>query len=164
MNDQSAPSAAEAPWLAPATIALVERLLASHRLAFGRPLLALGEAAPRQAAQELFAAATVVLAHDGGTDPRFTYANRAALALWRRPWAEMVGLPSRLSAEPSERGSRAATLARALSQRTVEDYAGIRVDSQGRRFRIEAARIWTLQDGDGRPCGQAAAFSRWWWI
>ena len=106
----------------------------------------------------------MLLAHDGGSDPRFTYANRAALTLWRRSWREMVGLPSRLSAEPAERGSRAAALARALAHDTVQNYTGIRVDSQGRRFRIEAARLWTLRGADGAPCGQAAAFSRWWWL
>ena len=159
-------SAADPPWLAPTSLAWVERILAGHQHAFGRPLLAAlpgtaadGEA--RRAAQELFAAATVVLAHDGGTDPRFVFANRAALVLWRRRWAEMVGLPSRLSAAPAERDERAGALARAL-QGPVRDYSGVRIDSRGQRFRIEAARLWTLQDEGGEPCGQAAAFNRWW--
>jgi hypothetical protein len=155
---------AAAPWLTPEAITLATLLLRSHSQAFCRPLLALAEATPRQIAQELFAADLVLLAHDGGADPRFTYANRAALRLWRRPWREMVGLPSRLSAEPAERGSRAVALAQALAHDTVHNYAGIRVDSQGRRFRIEAARLWTLRDAAGAPCGQAAAFSRWWWL
>ncbi len=159
-------SAADPPWLAPTSLAWVERILAGHQHAFGRPLLAAlpgaaTEGAARRAAQELFAAATVVLAHDGGEDPRFVFANRAALVLWRRRWAEMVGLPSRLSAAPAERDERASALARAL-QGAIHNYAGVRIDSRGQRFRIEAARLWTLQDERGEPCGQAAAFSRWW--
>jgi hypothetical protein len=143
----------------------VERILASHQRAFGRPLLA-GTGPPRdrrQAAQELFTAATVVLAHDGAADPRFVYANAAALRLWRRPWGEMVGLPSRLSAAPTERHERSAALARAR-QEAIANYSGIRVDSHGRRFRLEGARLFSLDDGADRTDGQAACFSRWHWL
>ena len=103
-----------------------------------------------------------VLAHDGAADPLLSYANRAALTLWRRRWSEMVDLPSRLTAEPAERRARSAVLARALRSEAIEGYGGIRIDSTGRRFAIEAACLWSLRDGTGRPCGQAARFSRWW--
>jgi hypothetical protein len=130
------------PWLSDAAIATAGRLLAGHRLAFARPLLAgvQNGRSPLQAAQELFVAATVVLAHDGGVDPRLIYANRAALLLWCRPWSAMVGLPSRLTAEPAERQSRALALERARRCEAVAGYGG------------------------GQPCGQAAAFASWWWL
>ena len=154
------------PWLSEAAIATAGHLLAGHRLAFDRPLLAGVDAgrSPLQAAQELFVAATVVLAHDGDADPYLIYANRSALLLWRRPWSAMVGLPSRLTAEPAERQSRALALERARHRQALTGYAGIRVDSGGRRFRIEKARLWTLPDGGGQPGGQAAAFASWWWL
>ncbi|MCP9860100.1 MULTISPECIES: MEKHLA domain-containing protein [unclassified Cyanobium] len=154
------------PWLSEAAIATAGRLLAGHRLTFGRPLLAgvHAGASPVQAAQELFVAATVVLAHNGAADPRLIYANRAALQLWRRPWSAMVGLPSRLTAEPTERQSRALALEQARRRQALTGYAGVRIDSSGRRFRIEKARLWTLRDGNGQPCGQAAAFATWWWL
>ncbi len=168
---------AEAPWLTPAAIERASWLLASHQRAFGRPLIASATttaAAPapaeaRQRAQELFAAATVVLAHDGSADrpdhdPRLIYANRSALTLWRRPWAEMVGLPSRLTAEPAERAGRARLLASARALEAISGYTGIRIDSHGRRFVIQGARLWTLRDSDGHDRGQAAAFSSWWWL
>jgi hypothetical protein len=160
------PTLEPSPWLSQAAVATAGRLIEGHRQAFGRPLLAgvSGSCSPLQAAQELFVAATVVLAHDGGADPRLIYANRAALVLWRRPWNAMVGLPSRLTAEPAERQSRALALERARLRQALEGYGGIRVDSGGRRFRIENARLWTLRDGGGLPCGQAAAFDRWWWL
>jgi hypothetical protein len=96
----------------------------------------LAHATALQWAQELFAAATVVLAHDGadpGGDPgpRLTYANRAALQLWRRPWAELVGMPSRLTAEPAERAGRAQALASVQRQRAISGYSGMRIDSRG---------------------------------
>jgi hypothetical protein len=105
------------------------------------------DATPLQWAQALFCAEVVVLAHDDADPaadpgPRLIYANRAALSLWRRPWSQLVGMPSRHTAEPGERAGRA------------------RIDSQGRRFRIAGARVWTLP----APGGQAAAFNAWWWL
>jgi hypothetical protein len=76
----------------------------------------------------------------------------------------MVGMPSRLTAEPGERAERAQALGRAQRLAAIDDYAGIRIDSRGRRFRIEGARLWTLLDERGRPLGQAASFARWWWL
>ena len=159
------PLPAEAPWLSAAAIERTRWLLDSHQRAFGQPLIA----AAGSAAQELFAAAVVVLAHDGSADrpdhdPRLIYANRSALALWRRPWAEMVGLPSRLTAEPSERSGCERLLASARAQGAISGYTGIRIDSHGRRFVIQGARLWTLRDSDGQERGQAAAFSSWWWL
>jgi hypothetical protein len=92
------------------------------------------------------------------------YVNAAALRLWRRRWEEMVGMPSRLTAEPSERQAREDALASARRREAMGGYGGIRVDRDGRRFRIEGARLWTLRDGQGRDCGQAASFSNWWWL
>jgi hypothetical protein len=154
----------EAPWLTPEAQELAITLCTSHQRAFGRPLIAAAGTTPaRLLAQELFAAATVVLAHDGADPtgdpgPRLIYANRAALQLWRRPWAELVGMPSRLTAEPTERAGRAQALARVQEHHAICDYAGVRIDSQGRRFQIRGARVWS------HPRGQAAAFSSWHWL
>ncbi|MCP9799776.1 MEKHLA domain-containing protein [Synechococcus sp. RedBA-s] len=163
---EAGPLPAEAPWLSAAAIELTSWLLDSHQRGFGRPLIA---AAAGSAAQELFAAALVVLAHDGCADrpdhdPRLIYANSSALTLWRRPWAEMVGLPSRLTAEPSERSGRERLLTSARARGALSGYTGIRIDSHGRRFVIHGARLWTLRDSDGHERGQAAAFSSWWWL
>ena len=173
----------EAPWLTPEALETVVTICASHQRAFGRPLIA--AAAPygtlaltmapetRLLAQELFATSTVVLAHDGADPsgdpgPRLVYANRSALQLWRCPWSALVGMPSRLTAAPKERASRALALGNVQRQHAISDYSGIRIDSQGRRFLIRGARVWTLwrQQGDENPepCGQAAAFSDWHWL
>jgi hypothetical protein len=106
----------------------------------------------------------VVLAHDGAPDPALIYANAAALQLWERSWAEMTGMPSRLTAEPQERASRAQMLANALQQHASEGYSGVRISKSGRRFQIHNARLWTLWGPGDQPCGQAAAFSDWWWL
>jgi len=160
-----------ADWLSPEAQALAGLLMASHQRAFNTPLLAglAADASPELIAQELFAATFVLLAHDdadpgGEPGPRLTYANRAALHLWRRPWGAMVGMPSRLTAEPAERASRRQALLAAQSGQSLSGYRGIRIDSTGRRFVIEDARLWSLHDGAGQLWGQAARFSRWWML
>ena len=156
---------APAPWLTQGKQHLAHCILCSFERAFGRVLVAGGERHdPRQAAQLLFRADTVVLAHDGSSDPALIYANAAALHLWERSWAEMIGMPSRLTAEPQERASRAQMLANALQQHASEGYSGVRISQSGRRFQIHNARLWTLWGPGDQPCGQAAAFSSWWWI
>lgn len=154
------------PWLRPETLRLTRTLLDSHRQAFSRSLLAGCDErlSDRQAAQELFTASRVVLAHDGSPDPRLIYANRSALMLWRCDWCTLVGLPSRLTAEPERRGDRRRMLEQALDLGAIEGYTGVRIDRQGRRFLIQRARLWTLTDRNGRPCGQAATFSDWFWL
>ncbi len=140
-------------------------IFASHQRLFGRPLLVGSDTWPaRQAAQELFGATPVVLAHDGGSDPRLIYANAAAIRLWDRPWPCMVGMPSRLTAESLERPARRLALELASRHGAIANYSGIRVNRHGRRFRIQGARLWTLQGDCGQPLGQAACFESWWWL
>jgi hypothetical protein len=136
-------------------------LLDSHQRLFQRPLVCSNGI--RLAAQELFVLDQVVLCHDGSEDPRFLYANRAALQLFSRNWEQMVGMPSRLSASANQRLSRREQLELAKRQDKLENYSGVRVNSQGRRFQIRGARIWSLIDQERHYSGQAACFSQWWW-
>jgi hypothetical protein len=154
-------------WLTAEAQTIAQRIIAGHAEGFDLPLLAPVET--ERLAQELFDLDTVVLAHDGADPaddpgPRLIYANAAALRLWHRPWHEQVGLPSRLTAEPQERPNRARMLLDARERHALSGYSGIRIDSRGRRFQIRGARLWTLRDAAGTPCGQAAAFSDWWWL
>jgi hypothetical protein len=160
------PGPPSAPWLTDDQQELATVILGSHQRGFGGPLLAgiQPEHSSLQQAQALFAAPRVVLAHDGRSDPHLIYANARALALWRRPWAAMVGLASRLTAEPGERPGRALMLAEARHRQAIGGYGGIRIDSSGRRFQLRGARLWTLWDRHGQAIGQAASFSDWWWL
>ena len=109
----------------------------------------------------LWEANTVIVAHGTETDPVFFYGNKRALALFEMDWASFVQLPSRLSAEPLLRDERDQLLARVARDGCITDYAGIRISSTGKRFRIEQAVVWNLIDEDGTSHGQAAAFERW---
>ena len=129
------------PWLTPAAQSLALCLLSNYQRAFGTPLIAglAADASPLLVAQELFAAELVLLAHDGadpGSDPgpRLIYANRAALRLWQRPWPELVGMPSRLTAEPAERGPTSTVSERTISKAPVPRRAASRTDAAAARM------------------------------
>lgn len=134
-------------------------LIGTYHGLTGRDLVDPGLAA-REAARALYHAPFVLLSHDTSPDPLFTYANLAAQTRFERVWSEIVGLPSRYSAEPLAREARARLLARVAARGFVDDYSGIRITSSGRRFLIEGATVWNLTGQDGRPLGQAAMFSR----
>jgi MEKHLA domain len=102
-----------------------------------------------------------LLAHDTAADPRFIYANRTAQACFEYDWAEFVGLPSRLSAEPAGRQQRRRLVEAVDRDGFVTGYRGRRVARSGRRFWVENLTMWNLVDESGVRHGQAAVFRRW---
>lgn len=148
----------------PADAALDARLrllLDSHLRVCGQPLLvcpAPDDAALRRA---LWEAPRVIVAHGTEADPMFFYGNRLALQLFEFSFADFSRLPSRYSAEPLAREARSRLLEQVARQGYVDDYAGVRIASSGRRFMIERATVWNLVDADGHHHGQAATFSEW---
>lgn len=134
-------------------------LLDSHARLVGVPL-AVPE--PVDAARWLYEDAPFcVLAHDAGADPRFIYANRAAQRCFEYPWEELVGLPSRLSAEAPDRLERQRLLEAVSRHGFATGYRGLRIARSGRRFWIEDVTVWNLVDAAGLAVGQAATYRRW---
>jgi len=113
------------------------------------------------AARMLYFAPFALLSHGTGNDPLFTYANRTAQSLFEMDWAEITGMPSRLSAQAPLQAERDALLKRVAEQGYIDDYTGIRIAASGRRFYIEQATVWNLLDNRQQPCGQAAMFGLW---
>lgn len=128
-------------------------ILASHRRFAGSDLA-------RDPA-DLWQLPQAVLAHDSAPRPRFFYANRAALGLFRMRVADLAGMVSALSAPPVHRAERAAMLARLEVGNLVPDYTGIRIAMDGSRWRISGARLWNLVDGAGVRQGQAVLIGCW---
>ncbi|TLS76885.1 MEKHLA domain-containing protein [Mariprofundus erugo] len=112
-------------------------------------------------ARAVYEAPFALLSHGTGADPLFNYANRAAQQRFAMGWSQIIGLPSRYSAEPLARAERDALLQRVSAHGYIDDYSGIRIAAGGQRFRIEQALVWNLLDRHGRDCGQAAMFSHW---
>ena len=146
----------------PGTTAHAMLMLASHQQLVGRPLFVRSPGETDEAlARRLYTAHFGLLSHDDRPDPCFNYANLVAQQLFERSWDEMIGMPSRLSAEAPERAERERFLARVAEKGYVDDYTGIRIAKSGRRFRILRATIWNLLDASGRRIGQAAAIPAW---
>lgn len=76
-------------------------------------------------------------------------------------WEQLIGLPSRLSAEAPLREERQRLLNNVAEKGYIDDYKGIRISSSGKRFMVEKAIIWNLIDDDGMNHGQAAALYEW---
>lgn len=140
--------------------AYVRLLIASHRALTGRDLLP-PALSPAAAAHALFDAPFVVLAHDTAADPVFVYANRAAQECFAMAHDQIIGLPSRYSAEPVARDERQRLLDRVSAHGYIDDYRGVRIASNGQRFEVRNATVWNVLDDDGQVVGQAATFSEW---
>jgi hypothetical protein len=139
----------------------VTRLLRSFTHWTGKTLFDTSLPAVEQARQ-LFNALFVVLSHDTGSV--LNYANRAGLNLFELTWEELITLPSRQTAEPSEQAERERLLAIVARQGYIDNYRGVRIAKSGRRFLIEQATVWNLLDEKGKYYGQAAMFSKWIWL
>ena len=110
--------------------------------------------------RELFFAPFAVMSHGTETDPIFNYANQCALDLFEMSWDNFIKLPSRWSAEMDSQKERDRILQRVSEDGYVDDYAGVRITSKGRRFQITNAIVWNVFD-EGRYFGQAALIRDW---
>lgn len=101
-----------------------------------------------------------LLAQGIGDDPHFIYANRFALDCFGYSEAEMLALPSRLSAEVSVQPARQQFLENVSRQGIAYNYTGIRVKKNGQTFPIYGGVVWQLRHEDGSSWGIAALFWR----
>lgn len=158
-NDMQA-DAAPASWSRADLVRHAVRLTHSFRQVVGRDLIEPGHDGD-EAAKRLFEAPVVVLSHGVQDDPVLNYGNARALALWEMSFADFTRMPSRVTAEAMLREERERLLEIAARKGFIDDYAGVRISSAGRRFMIENAIIWNVLDEQGVRVGQAATFDRW---
>lgn len=144
------------PWVIDHSICLAR----SFQQRTGRVLAPAG-LAPLELSRWIFEAPFVVASHGTQADPILNYGNGAALTVWESKWEELTAMPSRLTAEAPLREERARLLDLVARQGYIDDYSGIRISKNGRRFRIAQATVWNLTTESGAPCGQAATFSNW---
>lgn len=151
------------PYLETNTVRYSEIITQSYHLFFKQYIVP-----PLTDAQELsrvlYHSPFVILAHDGGADPVFVYANQKAQDLWGYTWDEFLRLPSRLSAAPGQQRDRNRFLAQVAEQGYSSQYSGIRVDKGGRSFRIENVALWNFSDEVTGLKGQAACFDSWTYV
>ncbi|MEM7191967.1 MAG: MEKHLA domain-containing protein [Pseudomonadota bacterium] len=102
-----------------------------------------------------------VVAHSTAADPLFIYANKAAQHLFEYDWNEIVGMPSKLSAEAPKRAERQRLLEQVEQDGYATSYTGVRISKSGRRFYIKEGTLWQLRDASSTLHGVAATFSNW---
>ncbi len=146
-------------WKRPAIISWSQILVDSFQQLTGNKLVELET--PEKMAKALFFAPFAIVSHGIQTDPIFNYGNQTALKLWEITWDNFTTMPSKLSAEAENRETRAVMLQQAATKGYIDNYRGVRISTTGKRFLIEKAIVWNLQDSEGKKCGQAATFSHW---
>ncbi|QLG88870.1 MEKHLA domain-containing protein [Chitinibacter bivalviorum] len=142
-------------------LALVQLMLDSYRRLVGRELLPADWPLEQAAHWLQFEAPFCVLAHEASSDPRFIFANTTAQRCFEYSAAELIGLPSRLSAEAPNRQERQQLLDTVSRQGYATGYRGLRIAKSGRRFWIENVTVWNLIDDTGVCHGQAATYEKW---
>ena len=150
-------------WQQPEVIRWSKILVQSYQQLLGKELVS-SSSTSEELARALFHAPFVVVSHGIQADPILNYGNQTALQLWSLSWEELTETPSRHTAEPVNRETRAVILEQAAKQGYIDNYRGIRISSTGKRFLIEQAVVWNLSDELGRKCGQAATFANWTWL
>lgn len=136
---------------------LIGRIALCYQKLSGEPLPGLGTVADRIRWLH-HEAPYSLLAHNGGADPHFIYANECALKCFKYSREEILRLPSRLSAASPDQQERQRMLESLTTKGIVHGYSGMRITSQGESFRIYNGVIWQLNDDDGCSWGQAALF------
>lgn len=134
-------------------------LVSSFELLTGKNILP-PEIEVNDVSRELFFAPFAVMSHGTETDPIFNYANQCSLDLFEMTWKNFIKLPSKYSAEMDSQEERDRILQRVTEDGYVDDYAGVRITSKGRRFQITNAIVWNVFD-EGRYFGQAALIRDW---
>jgi hypothetical protein len=137
--------------------ARIARIATSYHALTGRNLVQ----PSHDIAHALWTAPAAIVAHGTEPDPIFFFGNETALRLFEMSFEDFTRLPSRHSAEPLARDERARLLDRVTRLGIIEDYAGVRISSTGRRFHITNAAVWNLTGAQGHPAGQAACFADW---
>jgi hypothetical protein len=165
-NDEpEKPKAPSAPKPYESTSAVMQSLTicGSYKEKTGEKLLD-GEILVQEAAERLWKAPFVCASHDASDV--FNYGNKAALELWGLSWDDFVGMPSTKSAsdEDAIQSERRELLDKAAASGVIKDYSGVRQASDGRRFRVTGATVWTITDREGNKTGQAVRFDTFAWL
>ena len=119
-----------------------------------------GRALPSAEAREIYFGDYALLTHRGDAAATLNYGNPFALALWECDWEKFIATPSAATAPAEAATARDGMMARVARDNFVKGYAGLRISTKGRLFRIEDAVIWRLLDDDGEAFGVGAYFPR----
>lgn len=136
-------------------------MVESYRRKLGKPIDIDGDLS--QISRLLFEAPFAVLAHDAADEPRFNYANQAALDLFEGTWDEVIGMESRKSADPEAEAQedRQKLLKDTEEKGCSTGFSVWRRSLKGNRFQMHDAELWNVEAPTGKRVGQAVLVSHW---
>ena len=140
----------------------IQHLVNSYQKLFDKPLLIVSD--QQSLAEQLFTAKFALLSHDTAAEPLFNYANQTALELFESNWQSLIGMASRLSAEPIAQDARERLLLEVSQKGYIDNYVGVRISKTGKRFLIKNAVVWNVYDQNNIYYGQAACFDEWQYV
>jgi len=108
--------------------------------------------------EDLWNLDAVVASHGIQADPVLNYGNAKALEAWQCDWNTFTSTPSKYTAQKMERDERASLLREVHLNGFIDNYQGIRISTNGRRFKIVSAVVWNVVDENGVRLGQGATF------
>ncbi|MFM8391270.1 MAG: MEKHLA domain-containing protein [Methylophilaceae bacterium] len=129
----------------------VRRLMQSYQHWIGHALVE--RTADTDPVEAVMHSEFAIASHRQSDDPKFNFANLRALALFKMQAEQLIGLPSRYSAEPMLRADRDKFLQQVSSHGFVQNYAGIRIAQDGSRFEIQGATVWNVFDPEHADLG-----------
>jgi len=150
-------------WQRPEVIKWTKLLLDSYEHLLGMSLVERTKDS-HQDAQQLFFAPFIVLSHDTQASPILNYGNQAALNLWETDWETFTKMPSRQTVAPEntqEQVTREQMLKIVQEQGYINNYEGIRINSQGKLLKITEMTVWNIFDENNSHCGQGATCVKW---
>lgn len=130
----------------------VRRLMQSYQHCLGHALVDLAD--QQDAVEAVMHCKFAIASHDISADPCFNFANLRALSLFKMSAEQLLGLPSRYSAEAALREDRARFLQQVTAHGFVDNYCGIRIAHDGSRFEIQGATVWNVFDPEQLDLGR----------
>eukprot|EP00803_Ostreobium_quekettii_P003175 evm.model.scf_1105.2 EVM.evm.TU.scf_1105.2 scf_1105:11459-16932(+) len=154
---------AKEPWKSTDSIMLLLLLVESYKRVVGEALME--DADISNIADDIWNAPFAILTHDRFVnDPvRFTYANKAALALFEAEWDELVGMVSTKAAAEEEvtQKQRNDLLQEAEEKGFVRGTDAPRVSLKGTKFSLQDFTLFNIESPAGKKMGQAVVFDKW---
>ncbi|KAA6424741.1 MAG: hypothetical protein FRX49_05408 [Trebouxia sp. A1-2] len=158
-----------APYLQTEVIMHNLMMVESYKRKVGKPIM--DDAEIHEITKLLWEAPYGVISHDIEEDPdnpKYDYANKAALDLFQATWDELIGQPSSCTTEDVNQASASQNIAdrqKLLKQTQDEGTAAVhsywRKGLKGRPVCISNGLLWNIEAPSGALIGQAIAIHEW---
>jgi len=153
-----------APYLQTEVIMHNLMMVESYKRKVGKPIM--DDAEIHEIAKLIWEAPYGVISHDMEEDPanpKYDYANKAALDLFQATWDELIGQPSSCTTEDVNQNiaDRQKLLKQTQDEGTAAVHSYWRKGLKGRSVCISNGLLWNIEAPSGVLIGQAIAIHEW---